>query len=293
METVEHLKALTLLTYCDISAVNPAVMTPWRAAQLWQLYLIVYNELTRELEAERIETLPEGPPARVEFLQGFPTRYLRTHGNAEIDEHMALEARSRIQGGVAVDVQKVASAWQLTLIAADRPGLFASAAGTLSSFGLNILKAEAFSNRLGMVLDTFTFADENLNLEQNPSEVDRLQATVEKVLAGKLDVRQLLRNRPKPALPSRTARIPSKVSFDSESGTAATLIQITAQDRPGLLYDLTSAISANGANIEVVLIDTQAHKAIDVFYVTAAGRKLDPARQGALEEALRTACEAV
>ena len=54
-------------------------MTPWRAEQLWQLYLMVYNELTRELETERIENIPAGPPERILFLQGFPTRYLRTH----------------------------------------------------------------------------------------------------------------------------------------------------------------------------------------------------------------------
>ena len=292
METVEHLKALTLLTYCDISAVNPAVMTPWRAAQLWQLYLAVYNELTRELEAERIETVPEARQEQVEFLRGFPKRYLLTHGKNEIAEHIALEERSR-KHGVAVDVRSTDSAWQLTMIAGDRPGLFAAAAGALSSFGVNILKAEAFSNARGLVLDTFTFADANRNLEQNPSEVDRLRATVEKVLSGKVEARDLLRHRPKPSLPSKTARIPAQVSFDSESGTAATLIQIVAQDRPGLLYDLASAISTNGANIEVVLIDTQAHKAIDVFYVTAAGRKLQADRQQALEAALRNACEAV
>jgi [protein-PII] uridylyltransferase len=53
-----------------------------------------------------------------------------------------------------------------------------------------------------------------------------------------------------------------------------------------LLYDLTSAISSHGANIEVVLIDTEAHKAIDVFYVTADGKKLTPEKQAALGEAL-------
>ena len=68
-----------------------------------------------------------------------------------------------------------------------------------------------------------------------------------------------------------------------------TLIEIVAQDRPGLLYDLTSAISSHGANIEVVLIDTGAHKAIDVFYVTAEGRKLTPEKQVAMAEALRGA----
>jgi [protein-PII] uridylyltransferase len=291
METVERLKALTLVTYADISAVNPEVMTPWRAEQLWQLYLAVYNELTRELETERIEAIPSGPPERVAFLEGFPTRYLRTHTEQEIDEHVALEEKSRARKA-AVDIRKLESAWQLTLVAADRPFLFASVAGTLSSFGMNILKAEAFANRRGLVLDTFTFDDPLRTLDLNPTEADRLRATTERVLAGKTDVRELLRNRPKPVLPSRKARIPARVSFDSEASRTATLVEIVAEDRPGLLYDLASAISSNGGNIEVVLIDTQAHKAIDVFYVTAEGKKLGPEKQKILAEALRKACTA-
>ena len=62
-----------------------------------------------------------------------------------------------------------------------------------------------------------------------------------------------------------------------------------AEDRPGLLYDLASAISSNGGNIEVVLIDTEAHRAIDVFYVTAEGRKLTPEKRAAIGEALQQA----
>jgi len=156
--TVERLKVLTLLTYADIGAVHPTAMTAWRAEQLWQLYLMVYNELTRELQTERIAAVPTGSPERIAFLEGFPVRYLRTHSEAGIGEHMALEEKSR-KRGMAVDVRKLESAWQLTLVAHDRPGLFASVAGTLSCFGMNILKAEAFSNLRSLVLDTFTFAD--------------------------------------------------------------------------------------------------------------------------------------
>ncbi|HLI84735.1 MAG TPA: ACT domain-containing protein [Bryobacteraceae bacterium] len=295
VETVERLKALTLLTYADISAVNPNVMTPWRAEQLWQLYLMVYNELTRELESERIGFSVDadltGPPQRVEFLRGFPVRYLRTHTEAEIDSHMALEEKSR-KRGVAVEIRKLESAYQLTMVAAaDRPGLFAAAAGTLSSFGMNILKAEAFSNRRGLILDTFTFADPSRTLDLNPTEIDRLRTTAERVIAGKVDVRQLLRNRPKPVLPTRSARVPAKVSFDGKASATATLVEIVAEDRPGLLYDLASAFSSHGCNIEVVLIDTQAHKAIDVFYITAEGRKVEPEQRERLEQALRQACE--
>jgi len=288
-ETVERLKALTLVTYADISAVNPEVMTPWRAQQLWQLYLAVYNELTRELETDRIEALPSGPPERAAFLQGFPTRYLLTHTEQEIEEHMALEEISR-QRGVAVEIRRLDSAWHMILAAVDRPGLFAGAAGTLAAFGMNILRAEAFSNRRGMVLDTFTFADPMRTLELNPSEVDRLRSVAERVVTGKTDVKELLRNRPKPVLPSRKARIPARVSFNSDAGQTATLIEIVAEDRPGLLYDLASATSSSGGNIEVVLIDTQAHKAIDVFYVTVDGKKLGPEKQQSLGDTLRQAC---
>ncbi len=290
METVERLKALTFLTYADISAVNPNAMTPWRAEQLWQLYLMVYNELTRELETDRIEPMLSGPPERSAFLEGFPMRYLRTHTQLEIDSHMALEAASR-KRGVSVDLRRLESAWQLTIAATDHPGLFAAIAGTLAAFGMNILRAEAFSNRRGTVLDTFAFADPNRTLDLNPTEADRLRAMVEKTVVGKTDVKELLRNRPKPILPARSARIPARVSFNSAAGNTATLVEIVAEDRPGLLYDLANAISSNGGNIEVVLIDTQAHKAIDVFYVTEGGTKLTEEKQQALGEALRRACQ--
>jgi [protein-PII] uridylyltransferase len=291
VETVERLKALTLMTYADISAVNPTAMTPWRAEVLWQLYLLTYNELTRELETDRIPSAPSEAPERRAFLAGLPMRYARTHTAEEIDGHLVLDGLFR-QRGVAVALEKIEAAWRLTLVTGDRPFLFASVAGTLSSFGMNILKAEAFSNDQGTVLDTFTFADPMRTLELNPSEMDRLRLTVERVVLGRADVRELLRNRPKSAPPSRNSHVPPSVSFNSEASDSATLIEIVAQDRPGLLYDLAAAISAEGCNIEVVLIDTEAHKAIDVFYVTAAGRKPEGERLEKLGEALRSACGA-
>ena len=290
METVERLKALTLVTYADISAVNPTAMTPWRSEQLWQVYLRVYGELTRELETDRIEAVPAISPERAAFLEGFPTRYLRTHSDAEIGEHVQLEMRAR-PTGFAVDIRRREPVWQLTLVARDRPGLFAAVAGTLSSFGMNIVQAEAFANRRGLILDTFNFEDPMRTLDLNPTEVDRLLSSAEKVISGRTDVKVLLRNRPKPKPPSRKASVAGRVAFNSEASATATLVEIVAQDRPGLLYDLASTFSRFGANIEVVLIDTQAHKAIDVFYVTAEGKKLTAEKQAILETALRAAIQ--
>ncbi|MGA2435005.1 MAG: HD domain-containing protein, partial [Bryobacteraceae bacterium] len=283
--TVETLKKLVLLTYADVGAVNPTAMSAWRRTQLWRAYLATSYELTRELEQDRIEPAAGGE----EFLEGFPVRYLRTHRRAEIEAHLELERRARARG-VALDIRKEDGFYRLTLVARDRPSLLSSIAGALSGFGMNILQAEGFSNRYGQILDTFSFSDPHRTLELNPQETDRLRIVLERVALGKQDVTSLLRGRPKPAAPSGGSRIPPSISFDNTASTVATLVQIVAEDRPALLYDLTAAISSVGANIDLVLIDTQAHKAIDVFYVTVSGAKLDPGRQAALAAALRKAC---
>lgn len=288
VETLENLKQLTLMTYADISAVNPEAMTPWRLEQLWRTYLVAHRELTRELDTERIHT---DTPAdnRARWLEGFPTRYLRTHTQEEIDSHVEL-AQTAADAGVAVDLSGPAGAWRLTVVAPDKPGLFAALVGTLAAFGLNIVKAEAFSNRSGTALDTFVFEDPMRTLELNPEERDRLTTTVSRAVLGREDVRRLLRGRARStATPGRPLPTPS-VSFDNSASETATLIELVAPDRPGLLYDLANTLSEAGCSIEVVLIDTEAHKAIDVFYVTAAAHKLSDALQQQLRAGMLAVC---
>jgi [protein-PII] uridylyltransferase len=214
---------------------------------------------------------------------------LRTHSEEQIQAHFDIYKRAR-EHDVAVEIRKRNGTYALVVATQDRPSLLASIAGTLAGFGMNILKAEAFANRQGMILDSFAFEDPNRTLDLNPPEIDRLRLTLERVVAGKMDVKRLLENRPKPAAPTKHSPVKPAVTFNSEASPTATLIEVIAQDRPGLLYDLTSAISAAGCNIEVVLIDTEAHRAFDVFYVTAGGQKLSDERQAALRESLLGAC---
>ena len=280
VETIEGLKLLTMLTYADISAVNPQAMTPWRLEQLWRAYLVAHEELTRELGTARIHDVPGVEPEQAQFLEGLPTRYLRTHSTAEIDGHFAL-ARQLQSRPLAIEIEHEHSTYRLTLLTRDRPALFAPVAGAISSFGLNILKAEAFSNAQGIAVDTFTFSDPHRTLELNPPEVDRLRGIVRKVVEGKQDATKLLRGRPKPLLSSR-ARLKPRVAFNNDASETATLIEIVAEDRPGLLYDLARTISEQGCNIEVVLIDTEAHKALDVFYVSKIGGEVEERLKNAL-----------
>jgi [protein-PII] uridylyltransferase len=289
--TLERLKLLTLLTYADVSAVNPAAMTPWRLEQLWETYRVTHQQLIKELETERIADLPadlrKDLPEPADFIRGFPSRYLRTHTLDDIQAHAELYEASK-SSGVAVQIDLPAGVHRATIIATDRPALFASLAGALSSFGMDILKAEAFSNSEGLILDTFVFADPRHTLELNPTENDRLRQTLEDVALGRLDTEQLLSGRSAHKLKKRT--VEPRVHFDPNACDTATLIEIIAEDRPGLLYDLSSAISAAGCNIDVVLIDTEGRKAIGVFYVATNGRKLSSNDQDALSNRLLTLC---
>jgi [protein-PII] uridylyltransferase len=290
--TLERLKLLTLLTYADISAVNPAAMTPWRLEQLWEAYRVTHQKLLKDLETERIAELPadlkRDLPEPADFVRGFPSRYLRTHTLEDIRRHAELYELSK-SAGVAVWIDAPAGVHRATVIALDRPALFASLAGAISSFGMDILKAEAFSNDRGLILDTFVFADPKRTLELNPTENDRLRQTLEDVVSGRLDPGELLKGRPVPNhFKKRT--VEPHVNFDSNACESATLIEIIAEDRPGLLYDLSSAISAAGCNIDVVLIDTEGHKAIDVFYVATNGGKLSSNTCTSLSRSLLSLC---
>ncbi|MDQ6707686.1 MAG: hypothetical protein M3Z85_17130, partial [Acidobacteriota bacterium] len=287
--TVERLKLLTLLTYADISAVNPAAMTPWRRSLLWQLYTATYQELTRELDTQRIHSGAEETSAGEPFLDGLPTRYLRTHSPEEVEQHIRMERESR-ERGVAIELKRAGPVYALTVVSQDRPFLFASVAGAISSFGLNIVKAEAFSNSHGTILDTFTFSDPLRTLELNPSELEHVRGVTRKVVLNQVNVGELLKRRPKPLAPSKRARVAARISADDQASETATLIQIIAEDRPGLLYDLASVISSEGCNIEVVLIDTESHKAIAVFYVTAEEGKLPPEKFAQLSSRLLAVC---
>jgi [protein-PII] uridylyltransferase len=94
-----------------------------------------------------------------------------------------------------------------------------------------------------------------------------------RAIEGEITVEQLLARRPR-VKSDAWALAGARATFDNGASPSATLIELVTQDRPGLLYDVAAVISKHKGNIEVVLVDTEARKAIDVFYVTKFGAKL-------------------
>lgn len=285
--TIERLRMLAVMTYARIAVTYSEPMLRWRLDQLWRSYTAIEGELTRGLEADRIQEVPASLSQDADFIKGFPMRYLRARAAEEIARHTELFRLSQ-SPGVAVQLRQVEGAYELTVIARDRPALFASFAGAISSVGLEILKAEAFSNTNGIVLDTFVIADPKRTFDQNPSETERLQDLTRRIALGKTDVRRLFRAQE--SLPPKKRTIAPQVLFDSSEHETATLVKIVAGDQPGLLYRLGTVFASNACNIDTVLIDTKAGQAIDVFYVAEGGKKLSAESEAKLKEQLLAAC---
>ncbi len=288
--SLERLRLLTLLTYADISAVNPVAMSPWVLDQLWRLYVVTHNELTRELDSDRIHA-SSADAQTADFLEGMPTRYVRIHSQDEIAAHRSLAGKRPLEGAAAT-VSRENGYYRGTIVAPDRPGLFADLSGALAGFGLNILRAEAFANAAGLGLDIFTFSDPHKTLELNPPEIARLIGTLERAALGQADIAAMLRNRPKPKPLPRPA-LPPVVTFNDEASERSTLVEIAAPDRPGLLHDLARAIASAGLNIEVVLVNTEAARAFDVFYVSRDKARLPEPMRQRLRTLLLEACDGV
>jgi [protein-PII] uridylyltransferase len=300
--TAEHLKMLTLLTYTDIKSVNPEALTPWKAEMLWQFYAAAFNHLSRSVDDQRLtanatnsERIKEVVAAAGEsdarhitsFLEGFPKRYLLMHPPGEIVSHCRMYDRLKENDEEPqIDVLRRDGYFELVLLTLDCPGLFSHVVGTLSSWGMNILKAEAFSNKAGVVLDTFRFSDRFRTLELNPSEVERLKRKLAEAVSGEINVIELMETKFKPGGQSPKVKIETGVQIDNQCSQHSTLIEIIAQDRPGLLYDISSTMAELGCNIEVAIIDTQGQTATDVFHVTCAGTKLDLRHQEKMRAAL-------
>ena len=305
--TLERLNLLLLLTYADHVGVGPGIWTRWKAALLWELY----SRTRRELEAGA----GTGAPAseRLERERAAAAALRGEFADAEIERHFALLPERYLS---ATDAERLvghfrlirsrgerpaAFAWadlgdgrgsELTLTAEDRPGLFALVAGTLSVHGIDILGADLFTRHDGVVLDTLRVAETPGQRPLRPERRARLEAALQDAVAGTFAVDAAVRRwraegtrRPR-RTGGRVSKTP-RVRFDQDASALATVVEVRAEDQPGLAYTLAHALAQLGLDITSARIATAKALALDVFYVRdGQGRKLDREALGGVERAL-------
>ncbi len=303
VQSPERLKLLLVLTVADIRAVGPKTWNGWKAALLRELYARAVDVMSGGLVAEardrRIAAAQEAvrqllPEFSAEDFAAFVTRgypfYWLSYDAATHARHARLMREAEREAAPLtvekrVDAQRAVT--EITLYAADHPGLFSRVAGALAVSGANIVDARIMTMANGMALDTFWVQDSSGGAFDRPDKLARLAVHFENVLSGRLKPHLELA-RPA-AFVSRTSifTVTPRVLIDNKASAAHTVIEVNGRDRPGLLFELTRALTGLNLQISSAKISTYGEKVVDVFYVkNIFGLKVE--HEGKLSEVRET-----
>ncbi|GIX13773.1 MAG: bifunctional uridylyltransferase/uridylyl-removing enzyme [Paracoccaceae bacterium] len=307
VQTPERLKLLLVLTACDIMGVGPGVWNNWKAQLLRQLFFATRAELTGDADASTRAAREEA--AKAAFAEAY--------GRTAPPEAVARELARHYAGywlGFDTDTQLIFArlgegigpgeiacdfitdpgrdATKAVFYMEDHPGIFARMAGALSIAGANVVDARTYTTSDGFATMAFWIQDRN-GRPYAESRLDRLRRSVERMLKGEISAREEFRVRDRVKRRVADFTVPTRILFDNDGSDIFTIIEISARDRPGLLYDLARTLSSLGISISSAVIATYGEQAVDVFYVKDLfGLKIrSESKRRTIEERLRAAID--
>ena len=311
VQSPERLKLLLLLTVADIRAVGPGTWNGWKGQLLRTLYyetepLVAGGHTVADARARSAAAQDEfrhamkvaAPdiPADSFAARAYPDYWLRTETSKQV-AHAQLLAKMEATGGtLAVDVQPdtFKAVTELTVLAPNHPRLLALFAGACAASGANIVGAHIATTRDGTAIDTFLLQRAFELDDDERRRGERIGDMIGKLLKGEQWPERLLSRSSAAKVDATAFEVPPEVIVDNLLSDQFTVIEVSGLDRPGLLYDLTSAISDLNLDITSAHVTTFGEKAVDVFYVTDLTNKkvTSPARQSAVRERLVAALSA-
>ena len=222
------LELLHALAIADGLATGPAAWNDWKAT--------LVADLVRRVTAVLAGSPPPGPA---------PLR----------EDQLALAA----DGGPAATVRGS----EVTVVAADRPGLLWRAAGVLASHRLAVRSADATS-----VGDTAVTVFDVEPEFGEPPDATLVAGDMRRMLQGRLDISGRLERRVRAAA-RHGAPVPApKVTLVDDASETATVVEVRAHDAPGLLWRVGRALGECGLDVRAARVETLGAEVVDVFYVT-------------------------
>ncbi|MBF0268163.1 MAG: [protein-PII] uridylyltransferase [Alphaproteobacteria bacterium] len=311
VQSPERLKLLLILTVADIRAVGPTVWNNWKAGLLRELYYRAEEMISGSLSpgeerSTRVEAAKQAlakaldkagwPKAEIEahLSRGYPSYWLSSDLEEQIwHANMIRDAeanKSALTVRYHVDTAHAVTA--VTIYTDDHPGLFSQIAGAMALSGAGIVDAKIVTLANGMALDTFGVQDADGGPLEDKARMKKLEGNLERALTGRIRLGKELAAK-RSQLPTRASafRVPVRVFLDNMASRTHTLIEVNGRDRPGFLFDVTSAITGQGLQISSAHISTYGERVVDVFYVKDIfGMKVDhEAKLKQLRKALEAA----
>ncbi|ODN72211.1 [protein-PII] uridylyltransferase [Methylobrevis pamukkalensis] len=307
VQTIERLKLLVILTIADIRGVGPGVWTGWKGQLLRTLYyetepylLGGHSQISRERRVESARQELRG--ALSDWSEAERDRYVARHyppymlrvdleaklAHAALIRKVDQEGR-RLATGYAL--RAFEGVTEVTVVAPDHPRLLSTIAGACTVAGGNIVDAQIFTTTDGMALDTIVVSRELADDADEMRRAGRITALIEATLEGREQLPEIVARKVAGRRSTKAFALETQVTLDNTLSEYFSVIEVSGLDRPGLLYDLTGAISDLNLNIASAHIATFGERAVDVFYVTdLMGHKiLSTSRHGTIRRRLTQA----
>jgi len=294
MKALDH---LYLLSYADLSAVNPKVWTQWKSDLLYELYskskAMLMNQLSGE---ELINAKSDAVINNQEFAnddnliehldQVDDLSYVFHFSQEEIESHITeIERGSK----VSIFFKESDSFTNITVVTKDSTYLLSKLCGAISINDLNIHDAKIFTRKDGIVIDSFNVTDFRTHKLIDQKKYGSIEKSIIKTLTDQLNIEkefEKVKSKWKRVI-SDSANVPVPLEIDFEEHDKFSIIDISAPDNIGLLYTITHKMSELGLTVAFAKISTKVDGVIDAFYIQKNnGEKLRQSEYGFINSEL-------
>lgn len=302
-----RLDLLLILTFADLKATGAVAFEKWQRSPIIFLYerigqIIEKGEPNPKLIRDRIAQISKLVKEKVSDLmdekqlqnqlEEISPRYLLSMTPEDIADHLRLEwaffnSESpfvwRVVPRSLGKYGGMEKGWNLTIVSEMTQGLLYKVAGLLTLYNMDIISAQVFVKKNGIMLLDFQCVSRVVGSEPDWNDVEKdLRRLLEHKLA--LDYRLAQRA----VFPRSSRPIATEVLFDNDSSEDYTILEIYTKNRPGLLYLITKTLAGFEIRVYVAKITTRGDQVADVFYVKDhLGRKLtDPEQIEEIRQAL-------